>query len=190
VPDGPGADLAERLARAPRAEQERVLLDLVVTRTAAALGHRTPAAIDPDRQFRDLGTDSVMAVELRNMLDAATGLSLPATLAFDHPTPAALAAYLRGHLVGGPDPTTDAVGSQSAVALLEKFEAGLHEMPPDPGETAVLLARLRDLADRLRTATAAPPAPSGPTVGDGEIDLESASASDLFDLIHKEFGKS
>ncbi|MFF9040951.1 type I polyketide synthase [Streptomyces sp. NPDC014892] len=192
VPDGPGqgADLAERLARAPRAEQERVLLDLVVSRTAAALGHRTPAAIDPDRQFRDLGTDSVMAVELRNMLDAATGLSLPATLAFDHPTPAALAAYLRGHLVGGPDPTTDAVGSESAVALLEKFEAGLHEMPPDPGETAVLLARLRDLADRLRTATAAPPAPSGPTVGDGEIDLESASASDLFDLIHKEFGKS
>ncbi|MEU7039008.1 type I polyketide synthase [Streptomyces sp. NPDC046237] len=187
---GKGADLAERLARAPQAEQERILLDLVVSRTAAALGHRTPAAIDPDRQFRDLGTDSVMAVELRNMLDAATGLSLPATLAFDHPTPAALAAYLRGHLVGGPDPATDAVGSESAVARLEKFEAGLLETPPDAEETAVLLARLRDLADRLRTTTAAPPAHPGPKAGDGEIDLESASASDLFDLIHKEFGKS
>ncbi|MFF0170929.1 type I polyketide synthase [Streptomyces prasinus] len=194
APDGQGReqgpDLAERLARAPQAEQERILLDLVVSRTAAALGHRTPAAIDPDRQFRDLGTDSVMAVELRNMLDAATGLSLPATLAFDHPTPAALAAHLRGHLVGGPDPAGDTAGTESAVVRLEKFEAGLFETPPDAEETAVLLARLRDLTDRLRTATAAPPARPGPEGGDGEIDLESASASDLFDLIHKEFGKS
>ncbi|MFC9952202.1 SDR family NAD(P)-dependent oxidoreductase, partial [Streptomyces prasinus] len=194
APDGQGReqgpDLAERLARAPQAEQERILLDLVVSRTAAALGHRTPAAIDPDRQFRDLGTDSVMAVELRNMLDAATGLSLPATLAFDHPTPAALAAHLRGHLVGGPDPAGDMAGTESAVVRLEKFEARLIETPPDAEETAVLLARLRDLTDRLRTATSAPPAHPGPERGDGEIDLESASASDLFDLIHKEFGKS
>ncbi|MFJ8649736.1 type I polyketide synthase [Streptomyces sp. NPDC093546] len=187
---GQGPDLAERLARAPQAEQERILLDLVVSRTATALGHRTPAAIDPDRQFRDLGTDSVMAVELRNLLDAATGQSLPATLAFDHPTPAALAAHLRGLLVGGPDPATDAASTESAVARLERLEAELAATPPDAEETAVLLARLRDLTDRLRTATAAPPAHSGPKGGDGEIDLESATASDLFDLIHKEFGKS
>ncbi|MEU6162090.1 type I polyketide synthase [Streptomyces sp. NPDC047130] len=182
-------DLAGRLAGASRAEQERVLVDLVVSRTAAALGHRTTAAIDPDRQFRALGTDSVMAVELRNLLDAATGLSLPATLVFDHPTPAALAAHLRGRLLGE-DPATDPADTESAVVRLEKFELGLLETPPDAEETAVLLARLRDLTDRLRSAAAPAPARSGPTGAADEIDLEAASASDLFDLIHKEFGKS
>ncbi|WP_340563430.1 type I polyketide synthase [Streptomyces sp. GSL17-111] len=192
VHDGPaqGAELVARLARAPLAEQERILLDLVVSRTAAALGHRTSAAIDPDRQFRDLGTDSVMAVELRNLLDAATGLTLPATVAFDHPTPAALAAYLREHLAGGPGPAGGSAGTGSAVARLETFEAALVDTPPDAEETAFLLARLRDLTDRLRTAGGAPAAGSGPDGGGEEIDLESASASDLFDLIHKEFGKS
>ncbi|MFI6093890.1 SDR family NAD(P)-dependent oxidoreductase, partial [Streptomyces sp. NPDC051218] len=185
APDRQGLGLAERLAGAPQAEQERILVDLVVSRTAAVLGHGTPAAIDPDRQFRDLGTDSVMAVELRNMLDVATGQALPATLAFDHPTPAALATHLRGLLVSDPGP---AAGEESAVARLEKLEAALAETPPDGEETAVLLARLRDLADRLGAAATVPPARSRPkTQG---IDLESASAADLFDLIHNEFGKS
>ncbi|MEE1943257.1 SDR family NAD(P)-dependent oxidoreductase, partial [Streptomyces sp. TRM 70361] len=187
APDRQGPGLAERLAGASQAEQERILVDLVVSRTAAVLGHSTPAAIDPDRQFRDLGTDSVMAVELRNMLDVATGQTLPATLAFDHPTPAALATHLRGLLVSGPGPAAVA-GEESAVSRLEKLEAALTETPPDGEETAVLLARLRDLADRLGAAATVPPARSRPETAD--IDLESASADDLFDLIHNEFGKS
>ncbi|MFI7291540.1 type I polyketide synthase [Streptomyces anulatus] len=187
APDRQGPGLAERLAGAQQAEQERILVDLVVSRTAAVLGHSTPAAIDPDRQFRDLGTDSVMAVELRNMLDAATGQTLPATLAFDHPTPAALATHLRGLLVNGQGPAAAASG-ESAVARLEKLAAALAETPPDSEETEILLARLRDLADRLGAAATMPPARSKPETG--HIDLESASADDLFDLIHNEFGKS
>ncbi|WP_162600236.1 type I polyketide synthase [Streptomyces sp. CS131] len=187
APDRQGPGLAEQLAGAPQAQQERILVDLVVSRTAAVLGHSTPAAIDPDRHFRDLGTDSVMAVELRNLLDVATGQTLPATLAFDHPTPTALAAYLRVLLVSGQGPATVA-GAESTVAHLEKLEAALAETPPDSEETAVLLARLRDLTDRLGAAATVPSARSRPQ--NEVIDLESASADDLFDLIHNEFGKS
>ncbi|GDY70492.1 hypothetical protein SAV14893_098850 [Streptomyces avermitilis] len=90
-----------RLKAMDTAEQERALLDLVRTYAATVLGHSTPTAVRPERAFRDLGFVSVSAVELRNRLNAVTGLLLPTTLIFDYPTPSALAGYLKEQLEEG-----------------------------------------------------------------------------------------
>ncbi|WP_265969168.1 acyltransferase domain-containing protein, partial [Mycobacterium canetti] len=94
--------LAHRLHGLPEAEQHAVLLDLVRSHIATVLGNITPEAIDPDKAFQDLGFDSLTAVEMRNRLKSATGLSLSPTLIFDYPTPNRLASYIRTELAGLP----------------------------------------------------------------------------------------
>ncbi|MCX2971474.1 SDR family NAD(P)-dependent oxidoreductase [Streptomyces sp. JHD 1] len=95
----PGAALRERLAALPADEQRRVLADLVRGEAAQVLGFASAAAVEADRAFRDLGFDSVMGVELRNRLNAATGLALESTVVFDEPSPEALAERVRDELL-------------------------------------------------------------------------------------------
>ncbi|WP_443043014.1 type I polyketide synthase [Streptomyces sp. NBC_00370] len=97
------AGLVERLAALSEHERPRLLVDLVRTEAAVVLAHSSPEAIVAEREFRQLGFDSLTAVELRNRLSAATGLTLPATLIFDYPTPTRLAGYLLDELVGAAD---------------------------------------------------------------------------------------
>ncbi|MFF2852284.1 SDR family NAD(P)-dependent oxidoreductase [Streptomyces sp. NPDC058001] len=92
--------LAEQLAGMAPGEQHRLLVELVRAQAATVLGHDSGDAVDQDRQFQDLGFNSVSAVELRNRLNEATGLRLPASLVFDHPTPAALARRIRAEVLG------------------------------------------------------------------------------------------
>jgi NAD(P)-dependent dehydrogenase (short-subunit alcohol dehydrogenase family)/acyl carrier protein len=86
--------LREMLAGQTAEQQLHTLTTMVAGATATVLAHPDRDALDPDRPFQDLGIDSLTALELRNTLSRRTGLSLPATLALDHPTPTALATYL------------------------------------------------------------------------------------------------
>ena len=99
--DPAGRGLAARLAAMPEADRDSVVRDVVLTQAALVLGLSGPAAADVGRSFRDLGFDSLTAVELRNRLTEVTGLRLPATLVFDYPTPEALAGFVRAGLLGG-----------------------------------------------------------------------------------------
>ncbi|MFD8922222.1 type I polyketide synthase [Streptomyces sp. NPDC059569] len=102
------SDLAARLHELPGPEQERLLLTLVRTEAAAVLGHASAESFPERRAFRDIGFDSVTAVDLRNRVVAATGLTLPSTMVFDYPNAVALAGYLKSAALGG--------GQETAVA--------------------------------------------------------------------------
>ena len=92
--------LAAELAGLADTERDRVLLDIVRTQVATVLGYADKSEVDGTRAFKELGFDSLAAVELRNLLGTATGLTLPATLIFDHPTAKAVADFVKGKLLG------------------------------------------------------------------------------------------
>ncbi|WP_341720715.1 SDR family NAD(P)-dependent oxidoreductase [Micromonospora sp. FIMYZ51] len=161
----PVRSLADTLATLPAAEQDRMLLELVTGHAAAVLGHDGAAAVDPGRGFTEIGFDSLTAVEFRNRLGAACGLSLPATLTFDYPTPAAVAEHLRAGLVGDREPDLQAEWDRLAAALDDAASRGV-----DPG---AIRTGLRALLDRWSdTAEAA--------------SLDDVTAGELFDILDAE----
>ncbi|MGW3091812.1 KR domain-containing protein, partial [Streptomyces sp. NPDC001108] len=97
---GAAESWAQRMAALAESERETAVLDLVRKQIATVLGHSDDEGVAVNQAFKTLGFDSLTAVELRNRLIAATGLRLPATLVFDHPSPAALADHLRGQVTG------------------------------------------------------------------------------------------
>ncbi|MFJ9196959.1 SDR family NAD(P)-dependent oxidoreductase, partial [Streptomyces flaveolus] len=115
-----GGTLRDRLAPLSDDERSRELTALVCGEAAVVLGIADGAALGADQVLKDLGIDSLMAVELRRRLSAVTGVSLPATLAFDYPTPTAIAGLLLDKL---------ALGGASKPATTRRARRGTAEEP-------------------------------------------------------------
>jgi acyl carrier protein len=128
------------VAAVPASESRAIILSAVRTQAAAVLGHSDAETIGASRAFQDMGFDSLMAVELCNRLNAATGLKLPATLLFNYPTPEAVARYVADAL----RPPEEEISS-SALAELERFHTAYSGTPMGADERALVLARLRQL---------------------------------------------
>ncbi|MEC3979339.1 SDR family NAD(P)-dependent oxidoreductase [Amycolatopsis sp. H20-H5] len=142
-----GSELRERLVKVPDADRVSVVLEIVRTQAAAVLGHSTTTAIGADKAFRDLGFDSLTAIEVRNQLATATGLNLPSTLVFDYPTPAVLAGHLLSELLGleadVPESTRDTCPVDEPIAIVGmgcRFPGGVSS----PEDLWQLLAEGRD----------------------------------------------
>ncbi|MER7991127.1 type I polyketide synthase, partial [Streptomyces noursei] len=177
----PSADaLARQLAGLGGSEQDEVLLTLVRGQAAVVLGHADGSAIGAGRQFQELGFDSLTAVEFRNRLNAATGLRLPATLLFDHPTPADVVRHLRGQLCAD-----EVTGTGSVLAALDHLETVIAGLAlDDAGEHQLVAGRLEVLKAKwaqLRQAEAS-------AGGGADIDLDDASDDAMFALLDDELG--
>ncbi|MGO4463387.1 SDR family NAD(P)-dependent oxidoreductase [Streptomyces sp. M-16] len=205
-PSGPTGTLADRLPGVPAEEQEELLLDAVRAHAAAVLGHGGPEGITVDRAFKELGFDSLTAVEMRNRLAADTGLRLAATLVFDHPTPVALAAHLHRALAPRDDtaatPAGDA-GGTSVMAELDRLEALFGSLSgraahgaagPDEAahkEIANRLAALTGLWNGIGATngtndTTGGTGPSDPG-GSVAVSLEDADDDEIFAFIDERF---
>ncbi|HEX8075366.1 MAG TPA: SDR family NAD(P)-dependent oxidoreductase, partial [Thermoleophilaceae bacterium] len=180
--EGSGRSLSRRLAEVPEADWDGVVLEIVRSQVAAVLGLASPDAVESQRAFKELGFDSLNAVELRNGLTKATGLRLPATLTFDHPSPAAVADYVRSRV--------DAAAARAPIEEeLDKVEGMLASIAADPAARARSEARIRSFNARLQSYLATPSG-DGPIDGDGPAtdDLESASDDEILKIIDTEFG--
>ncbi|AJE87701.1 acyl transferase [Streptomyces albus] len=176
TPDDGGAEsssLRTRLAGMSAGDRQAALLSLVRTQIAAVLGYTGPEAVEVTRAFRELGFDSLSAVDLRNRLGTATGLRLPVTVVFDYPSAAELAGHLGGELFPEDEAFTDADPEEAEVRK---------------ALTVIPLPRLREsglLDDLLRLARA--------DIGageDGTQDTESIDELDVDDLVRMAYDKN
>jgi NAD(P)-dependent dehydrogenase (short-subunit alcohol dehydrogenase family)/acyl carrier protein len=173
-----GVTITQELAEMDDVARRRFLLNLVRSEAAAVLAYTSRDAIGAGQEFRELGFDSLTAVELSNRLTAATGLRLPATLVFDYPTPTVLAQRLAADLVGdGVAPT-----GPSVLTELDRMEVAMLASDPDDVTRAGVTMRLRRLLAQWSGSNA---------TEEGTVTqrIQSASTDEVFDFIDRELGR-
>ncbi|MGW4774507.1 SDR family NAD(P)-dependent oxidoreductase [Nocardia sp. NPDC004278] len=165
-----GASLAQRLAATPESERADVVLAVVREHVAASLGHGSGDMIDPSAPFTELGFDSLAGVEFRNRLTKATGLPLPSTLVFDHPTARGLAEYLDSRMTEILDPAVEAsattVRPAAPVSRTPGTRGGLTDLvlaAHRRGRVGAALPMLRESAMLVETFATAAELPVRPT---------------------------
>ncbi|MEV7046666.1 SDR family NAD(P)-dependent oxidoreductase, partial [Amycolatopsis sp. NPDC051061] len=169
------AQLVARLTGLSPAEQEELLAGLVQAETAAVLGHSNAEAVERDRAFKDTGFDSVTAVELRNRLNALTGLRLAPTVVFDHPKPTVLARALRAELA----PATAVTGGTVTAAEVADWEDDIRR-----ALASVPLARFEELGVLDVLLSVAGPA-AEPERGEVDEELNAIAGLDLAGLVQR-----
>ncbi len=170
--------LAQRLADLSDSERAGVVLDLVRAQAALVLGHSSPEMVDVQATFKDLGFDSLAAVEFRNRLNTATRIRLSATLVFDYPTPYALAGHLTDHL------TQEGTASHAFRVEFDRVERVLSSISPNAAEQSEIKWRLETLLSKWMEQS-----DEADLVGSGE-EIDSATDEEMFDLIDRDLGVS
>jgi polyketide synthase 12 len=162
--------LVGHLASIAPEERMEALLQIVRVESAEILCLASPKAIGPARPFKELGFDSLAAVELRNRLGMLAGIALPATLVFDYPTPRELAEYLLGQL------EQDGVSTEVSVDhALDEIERMMSAISQHEAGRQRVAARLRMCLSTLDSA--------GST-----DDLDSATDDEMFEILDTELG--
>jgi acyl transferase domain-containing protein/D-arabinose 1-dehydrogenase-like Zn-dependent alcohol dehydrogenase len=180
--DGAQSDsgsLVERFAQAPRLERGRLVLEFLRAQTAAVLGYRSSDSVDSSRTFKELGFDSLAAVELRNRLVSSSELRLPATLVFDYPTLEALAAYLSDEMSSDVTEHGRSLGSD-----LDKLQVALSSMSAEEAKRSGVAARLQSILAAWTSED------DTTDINGTDDDLESVTDDEIFELIDREFGVS
>jgi acyl carrier protein len=166
-----GSSLTARLAGMPQTERENFVRQLVRAEIAAVLGHDSTAGIGLKQPFKELGFDSLAAVELRNRLATVAGLRLLPTVVYDYPNVAVLA----DHLLAASQPGTarGAPGNGALSAALDQLESIFPQAERE--ERDRVMARLQELIVGEKD--------------EGEKDLSEATDEEVFDLLDQELGQ-